>query len=82
MAYPPSAVAGQQYSDICELLLVLHDPHTPTTGLSRMEAARDIEERVKMLLRRICGVALSNRKFRAAMTAAGMSIVACKLSRP
>ncbi|KAH8174953.1 fungal specific transcription factor domain-containing protein [Sarocladium implicatum] len=70
-------VAGQQYSDICDLLLVLHDPRTPITGLGRMEAARKIEEKVKMLLRRICGVALSNRKFRAAMTAAGMSIVAC-----
>ncbi|KAL2210964.1 hypothetical protein CC79DRAFT_1366338 [Sarocladium strictum] len=70
-------VAGQQYADICEMLLVLHDPRTPTTGLGRMEASRDIEHKVKKLVRRICGVALSNKKHLPAMSTAGISIVTC-----
>lgn len=73
-----SIVAGQQYADLCDMLLILHNPRTPTTGLARIEASRKVEEKVKMLLRRICGVALSNRKHPAAMTTAGMAIVTCK----
>jgi hypothetical protein len=76
-----STVAGQQYADICEMLLVLHDPRTPTTGLGRMEASRDIEHKVKKLVRRICGVALSNKKHLPAMSTAGISIVTCKHGR-
>lgn len=74
-------MGGQQYADVCRILLALHNPRTPTTGLDRLTAWRDIDKLVTKLLRRICGIALSNRRFLAAMSTAGMAIVICMQAR-
>ncbi|KAM5341224.1 hypothetical protein ACJ41O_015333 [Fusarium nematophilum] len=58
-------VAGQQYADICRILLLAHDPCT---------SAQSTDEQIRSLVRNLCGVAVCNSKHPPALFTAGMAI--------
>jgi hypothetical protein len=76
------AVAGQQFSDICRILLTVHDPRIPAFGLDRAARARATDSQVRHIVRRICGTALSESRYPSAIFTAGMAIAMCKSSHP
>ena len=73
-----STVAGQQYADVCALLLTAYDPRPPALGQSRIVAAHATDEEIRRLVRRLCGVAASNRKYPPATATAAMAVAMCK----
>ncbi|CAH0058641.1 unnamed protein product [Clonostachys solani] len=70
-------VSGQQYSDICHILLAVHDPHIPILGLDRLAACVSVDHLIRKLVRRICGIVLCDRRYLPAATVAGMAIAMC-----
>ncbi|KAM0545315.1 hypothetical protein ACHAPJ_011387 [Fusarium lateritium] len=70
-------VAGQQYADICRILLVAHDPRILSLGLDRLEFSRSLDVKIRQLVRNLCGIATSNTKHQPALFTAGMAVAAC-----
>lgn len=70
-------VGAQLYSDVCRILLLVHDPHLPSLGLDRGNTVRYVDEKVKQYVRRMCGVALSHPQSQPAISITGMVIAMC-----
>ncbi|KAH6971940.1 hypothetical protein EDB80DRAFT_744087 [Ilyonectria destructans] len=71
-------VAGQQYADICRILLIANNPHTPSLGLDRLRYSRSAEEQIRNLVLNLCGIATCNTQYPPATFTAGMAIAVCK----
>ncbi|KAI1303498.1 hypothetical protein F5Y03DRAFT_359695 [Xylaria venustula] len=67
-------VAGNQYLQLCKILLLAHDPRTPTLGLGRTRSIQTQEEKIRQAVRVVCGVSLSNPEYTAARILAGLVI--------
>ncbi|KAI0965461.1 hypothetical protein F4678DRAFT_452680 [Xylaria arbuscula] len=67
-------VAGNQYLELCKILLVAHDPRTPTLGLGRTRSIQIQEEQIRQAVRVVCGISLSNPEYTAARILAGLVI--------
>ncbi|KAI0908584.1 hypothetical protein F4823DRAFT_598290 [Ustulina deusta] len=67
-------VAGNQYLELCKILLLAHDPRTPTLGLGRTKSIQVQEEKIRQAVRVVCGISLSNPEFTAARILAGLVI--------
>ncbi|RDW80367.1 hypothetical protein BP5796_05065 [Coleophoma crateriformis] len=70
-------VIGIQHHDLAKILLTVYDPRLPRLGPSQRRAARKIEAELKSIVRRVCGIALSNRSTLPAMNTACMAIALC-----
>lgn len=71
-------VTGAQHLDLSKILLTVYDPRIPRLGPgSRVEWKR-VEAEVRTLVRRLCGVALSNQRAPPALNTACMAISLCK----
>jgi hypothetical protein len=67
-------LAAFQYYKLCDLLLMLLDPHVPIAGLDRAEKR---DARLRDVVRSICGAAISNPKWFPAKLLAGLAIAIC-----
>ncbi|KAG0646332.1 hypothetical protein D0Z07_8091 [Hyphodiscus hymeniophilus] len=71
--------AGHHYVAMCRILLLAHDPSIPLLGPDRTAALKAMDQQIKELTLKICGVACSNRQHVPIMFTAGVSIAMCKL---
>lgn len=67
-------IAGQQYSEICRIILLAHDPRTPGLGPGRTDCKRLQEERIRKAVRSVCGIWVSNPEYAPARALAGLAI--------
>ncbi|KAI1429211.1 hypothetical protein F5Y12DRAFT_728637 [Xylaria sp. FL1777] len=67
-------VAGNQYLELCKILLLAHDPRMPTLGLGRTKSIQIQEDRIRQAVRVVCGICLSNPEFTPARILAGLVI--------
>ncbi|KAI1751950.1 hypothetical protein F4782DRAFT_502717 [Xylaria castorea] len=67
-------VAGIQYLELCKILLLAHDPRTPSLGLGRTRLIQIQEEKIRQAVRIVCGVSLSNPEYMVARILAGLVI--------
>jgi len=70
-------IAGQQYLQLCRVLLLAHDPRTPVLGLGRADFQRNREEDIRDAVRLICGITISNPEYSPAKGTAGLAIGLC-----
>ncbi|KAI0450499.1 hypothetical protein F5B21DRAFT_427991 [Xylaria acuta] len=56
------------------MLLLAHDPRTPSLGLGRTKSIQAQEEKSRQAARVVCGVSLSNPEYTAARILAGLVI--------
>jgi len=77
-------VTGVQHLDLSKILLTVYDPRIPRLGPASRSEWKRIEAEVRGLVRRLCGVALSNRRAPPALNTACMAIALCgdKFSDP
>jgi len=71
-------VTGVQHLDLSKILLTVYDPRIPRLGPASRKEWKRIEGEVRGLVRRLCGVALSNRRAPPALNTACMAIALCK----
>ena len=71
-------VTGVQHMDLARILLTSYNPHTPRLGPGSKHAVRVMEAEIKTIARRLCGVAVSNRKAPPAMNTACIAIAMCE----
>ena len=72
-------VTGIQHISLARILLTVYNPRNPRLGPGSKAALRNMEDEVKSIVRRLCGIALSNRKTPPAMNTACIAIAMCKL---
>ncbi|KAI0437713.1 hypothetical protein F4803DRAFT_131724 [Xylaria telfairii] len=73
-------VAGNQYLQLCKILLLAHDPRTPCLGLGRTRLIQVQEEKIRQAVRVVSGISLSNPEYMVARILAGLVIgMACEL---
>jgi len=70
-------VTGVQHFDLSKILLTVYDPRIPRLGLAQRVAARRIEDEVMSIVKRLCGIAISNRRAPPAMNTACIAIAMC-----
>ncbi|KAN0093566.1 hypothetical protein V8E51_016750 [Hyaloscypha variabilis] len=70
-------VTAVQHFDLSKILLTVYDPRVPRLGPSHWAATRRIEAEVTAVVKRICGVAIFNRRAPPAMNTACMAIAMC-----
>ncbi|KFY90556.1 hypothetical protein V500_05116 [Pseudogymnoascus sp. VKM F-4518 (FW-2643)] len=70
-------VTAVQHFDLSKILLTLYDPRIPRLGPSHRTAIRRIEEEVNRIVKRLCGVAIYNRRAPPAIITACMAIAMC-----
>jgi hypothetical protein len=75
----PGTVTGVQHLDLAKILLTVYDPRIPRLGPSQRAAARRIDAEVTGIVKRLCGIAISNRRAPPAMNTACMAIATCEL---
>ncbi|KAK0664273.1 hypothetical protein DIS24_g690 [Lasiodiplodia hormozganensis] len=75
-------IGAQLYSDVCRILLLVHDPSLPTLGLDRAKATQRVDGKVRGYVRRMCGVAVSHPNCQPAASVTGMVIAMCTQSPP
>ncbi|KAI0812118.1 hypothetical protein GGR55DRAFT_612985 [Xylaria sp. FL0064] len=67
-------LAGNQYLELCKILLLAHDPQTPSLGLGRTKSIQIQEEKIRQAVRVVCGISLSNPEYTTARILAGLVI--------
>lgn len=72
-----SSVIAVQHLYLSKILLLVHDPRIPRFGPSQRARMQAIETEVSSLVRRVCGIALSNRNVPPAMNTACLAIGMC-----
>ncbi|KAL7940587.1 hypothetical protein V8C42DRAFT_224152 [Trichoderma barbatum] len=70
-------IAGQQYLQLCRILLLAHDPRMPFLGMGRAQYLRNREEETRDAVRIICGISISNTEYMPARLTAGLSVAMC-----
>ncbi|TVY28267.1 hypothetical protein LHYA1_G003282, partial [Lachnellula hyalina] len=70
-------VTAVQHLDLSKILLTVYDPRIPRLGPSHRTAIKRIEAEVNEIVKRLCGVAISNRRAPPAMNTACMAIAMC-----
>lgn len=70
-------VAGVQHAELARILLAVYDPHIPKLGPGHVRALAQLSETLRTIVRRLCGIALSNRKTPPGLVTACMGIAMC-----
>lgn len=70
-------VTAVQHFDLSKILLTVYDPRIPRLGPSHRAAVKRVEAEVNGIVKRLCGVAISNRRAPPAMNTACMAIAMC-----
>ncbi|PQE27117.1 arca protein [Rutstroemia sp. NJR-2017a WRK4] len=70
-------VTAHQHMDIAKILLTTYNPRIPRLGPSHRAAMQTIEAKVNAIVKRLCGVAISNHRSPPAMNTACMAISMC-----
>lgn len=70
-------ITAIQHFDLSTILLTVYDPRIPRLGPSQRAATRRIELEVNIIVKRLCGIAVSNRRAPPAMNTACMAIAMC-----
>ncbi|KAI8151420.1 hypothetical protein K4K49_010657, partial [Colletotrichum sp. SAR 10_70] len=68
------AVSGRQYLEICKIILLAHDPRTPSLGLGRASYVKAQEEKIRGSVRIVCGIWMSNEEHVPARVLVGLAI--------
>jgi hypothetical protein len=72
-----SSVTGVQHFDLSKILLNVYDPRIPRLGPTQRAAVRRIEDEVMTIVRRLCGIAISNHRALPAMNTACIAMAMC-----
>ncbi|KAJ9617969.1 hypothetical protein H2204_013261 [Knufia peltigerae] len=67
-------VIGLQHLGIAQILLTVHDPTQPKLGPAVATSARQISQSVRMIVKKLCGMALGNPRIPPATGLAGLAI--------
>lgn len=70
-------IAGQQYLQLCRVLLLAHNPRTPVLGMGRAGFLEKQDEEIREAVRIICGISKSNPEYMPARLTAGLAIAMC-----
>lgn len=70
-------VSGLLYLDLARILLIAYDPTVPRLGPGVAAALRGISARIRDIVLRICGIALSNNPSESSLLIAQMAIAVC-----
>ncbi|KAL3421589.1 hypothetical protein PVAG01_08035 [Phlyctema vagabunda] len=70
-------VTGVQHHSLSKILLTVYNPRIPRLGPGQRDANRKIETELRVIVRQICGKAISNRRAPPAMNTACMAIAIC-----
>lgn len=70
-------VTAVQHFDLSKILLAFYNPRLPRLGPSHRAAIKRIEAEVNQIVKRLCGIAISNRRAPPAMNTACMAIALC-----
>ncbi|RFU23792.1 hypothetical protein B7463_g12547, partial [Scytalidium lignicola] len=70
-------VTGVQHYDLARILLTVFNPRIPRFGPAHREAVRRVELEIMDIVKRVCGVAISNRRVPPAMNSACIAIAMC-----
>ncbi|KAH8429310.1 uncharacterized protein LDX57_006977 [Aspergillus melleus] len=70
-------VTGTNHGDLARLLLLVCDPTRPPLGPGSAARRRETMQSVRVIVRRLCGVALSNRHSPSTFFEALMGIITC-----
>lgn len=70
-------VAGLQFLELARILLTVYNPKIPRLGPRQREAMRSVDEKVRSIVLRLCGIALSNEHTPPGMVTACAAIGTC-----
>lgn len=70
-------IGGQQYLQLCRILLLAYNPRMPTLGIGRAQYLEQQEEEIRGAARIICGISQSNPEYMPARLTAGLAIALC-----
>ena len=70
-------VAGVQHVELARILLCVYDPNIPKLGPGHVAALNQLSSTLRTIVKRLCGIALSNRKAPPALVTACMGIAMC-----
>jgi len=70
-------VTAVQHFDLAKILLTVYDTRIPRLGPAQRTALKRIEEEVSTIVKRVCGVAMSNRRAPPNLITACMAIAVC-----
>lgn len=70
-------VAGVQHVELARILLCVYDPSLPKLGPGHVAALQQLSQTLKTIVRRLCGMALSNPKTPPGLVTACMGIAMC-----
>ncbi|KAJ5099319.1 hypothetical protein N7532_006320 [Penicillium argentinense] len=70
-------VAGLQFLELARILLVVYNPKLPRLGPSQRTAMRSVDRKVRSIVLRLCGMALSNQHSPPGLVTASVAIGMC-----
>lgn len=70
-------VMALQHIEMARVVLAVHDSRLQRIGIGASAAQKALGERLRESTRRICGLALCDQRFQAAMVAAGVGVSMC-----
>lgn len=70
-------VTGTTHAELARILLAVYDPGRPKLGPGYAASMRELTERLRGVVLRLCGIALSNRRLPSAFIEALMGIAMC-----
>jgi hypothetical protein len=70
-------VAGLQHLELARILLAVYNPKIPRLGPSQRTAMRSVDQQLKSIVFRLCGIALSNQHSPPSLVTAGVAIGMC-----
>ncbi|KAJ5317356.1 hypothetical protein N7508_001864 [Penicillium antarcticum] len=70
-------VAGLQHLELAQILLAVYNPRLPRLGLGQRTAMRSVDEEIRAIVLRLCGIALSNLHSPPGLVTASVAIGMC-----
>ncbi|KAJ9482353.1 hypothetical protein VN97_g11080 [Penicillium thymicola] len=70
-------IAGLQFLDLARILLTVYNPRLPRLGTGQRTAMRSVDRKVRAIVLRICGIALSNQHSPPGLVIASIAIGMC-----
>ncbi|KAL9080633.1 MAG: hypothetical protein Q9157_000609 [Trypethelium eluteriae] len=70
-------VAGIQHLEIARILLAVHNPKIPRLGLGHRVAMQKLDQELRTIVVRLCGIGLANQHSPPGMVTAGVAIAVC-----
>ena len=71
------AVAGIQHVELARILLSVYDPHVPRLGPGHVAALARLSATLQAIVKRLCGIAVGNRRTPPGLVTACMAIAMC-----